>query len=83
MWEMKRKSHAFAISVRKWSYLLEVEVLDWILFFHLFTSESHDFFFFFEINGNFDIALIEAKISLPVHRAYVKVYYINTWDLPL
>lgn len=41
------------------------------------------FVFFFEISGNFDIALIEAKISLPVHRAYVKVYYINTWDLPL
>lgn len=79
---MKKKSHAFAISVRKLSYLLEVEVLDWILIFHLFTSESH-VCFFFEVNGNFDIALTEAKISLPVHKAYVKVYYINTWDLPL
>lgn len=31
------------------------------------------FFFFFEINGNFDIALIEAEISLAMHKAYVKI----------
>lgn len=62
--------------------------------FHFFTSESHDFFFlfvwvfllvfcgFFEISGNFHIALIEAKISLPMQKAYIRICYVNTWGFP-
>lgn len=31
------------------------------------------FFFFFEVNSNSDIALTEAKLSLHMHKAYVKI----------
>lgn len=42
---------------------------------------SHDFFFF-EVNSNFDIALTEAKLSLHMHKAYVKICYVSVWGLP-
>lgn len=64
-------------SVRKLSYLLEVEVLDQILSSHWITSVI-----LLEINGNFDVDLSGAKISLHVHKADVKIRYISNWGLP-
>lgn len=40
------------------------------------------FFFFFDVNSNFDIALTEAKLSLHMHKAYVKICYVSIWGLP-
>lgn len=80
---MKRNSPAFAASVGKWSYLLEVEVLDWIVSFIYSLQRAVIFLFawgvFFEISGNFDIALIEAKISLSMHKTYAKICYVSIW----